>query len=105
MNRLAGQCHDGVLRVVGGSLPLPADGQGADHAMFRPQDGQIVAPGQGDLDGRIAAVFFLGNATRIIVELDDVQSVVVETGERRAYREGDVVGVRVDPGGIMTLRR
>ncbi len=105
MNRLPGQCHDGVLRVAGGSLPLPADGHGADHAMFRPQDGQIVAPGQGDLAGRIAAVFFLGNATRIIVELDDVQSVVVETGERRAFREGDRVGVRVDPGGIMTLRR
>ncbi|HSQ80936.1 MAG TPA: ABC transporter ATP-binding protein [Casimicrobiaceae bacterium] len=105
MNRLTGQHHEGVLRVAGGSLALPPDGHGADHAMFRPQDAHIVAPGQGDLDGRIVAVFFLGNATRVIVELDDVDSVVVETGERRIYREGEAVGVRVDPGGIMTLRR
>ena len=104
MNRLNGQVRDGALAVAGGSLALPP-GSSGEQAMFRPQDARIVDPGKGDFDGRIVSAFFLGSMTRIIVELDDAQNVIVETAERREFGKGDAVGVSIEPGSVMTLVR
>jgi putative spermidine/putrescine transport system ATP-binding protein len=103
MNRINGVTVDGVLQVAGGSLRLPGNGARESHAMFRPQDARIVDQAAGDLMGRIVSVYFLGSMTRVIVELRDGQSVVIETPERREFRKGEAIGVRVDPGAVLTL--
>ena len=105
MNRLTGRAVDGELRTVGGALPLPTNSEASDHVMFRPHDARIVDAAQGDLVGRIISVFFLGGLTRVIVDLGDEQSVVIETSERRAFQKGDAIGIRVERNSVLTLRR
>ena len=104
MNRLTGVAVDGTLRTTGGALPLPATSTGSDHAMFRPHDACIVDAGDGDLVGRIVSVFFLGGVTRVIVDLGNEQSVVIETSERRAFQKGDAIGIRVERDSVLTVR-
>ena len=103
MNRLTGTCSDGLLRVQGGVLRLPAGRGSCDHAMFRPQDGRIVAPGAGTLTGRVASAFFLGSMTRVVVDLGDGQTIVIDTGERRGFAKGEAVGVDVAADALLIL--
>jgi len=104
MNRLTGVAVDGTLRTTGGALPLPATSAGSDHAMFRPHDACIVDAGEGNLVGRIVSIFFLGGVTRVIVDLGNEQSVVIETSERRAFQKGDAIGIRVERDSVLTVR-
>ena len=103
MNRLRGECGDGWLRLPAGALRLPAHAAASDHVMFRPQDARLVAPDVGTLTGRVASAFFLGNMTRVVVELDGDQAIVVDTVERRAFEHGDPVGVDVDADALLIL--
>ena len=72
--------------------------------MFRPHDACIVDAGEGNLVGRIVSIFFLGGVTRVIVDLGNEQSVVIETSERRAFQKGDAIGIRVERDSVLTVR-
>ena len=103
MNRVSGERDGALLRFAGGALRLPDHAVAADHAMFRPQDARIVEPGAGALTGRVAAAFFLGNMTRVVVDLPGEQTIVVDTVERRRFVNGDAVGVDVDADALVIL--
>lgn len=103
MNRVRGEVVDGVLRVRGGSLSLPDGAPASGHAMFRPQDARIVAADAGCLSGRVASAFFLGNMTRVVVDLEGGQTIFVDTVDRRPFAAGDAVGVDVDPRALLIL--
>ena len=103
MNRLAGVRVDGALHGSGGTLRLPAHAREADHAMFRPHDVRIVAPGAGSLAGRVVSVFFLGGLTRVVVDVGGEQTIVADTAERAQWHNGDAVGIDVDPAALVIL--
>ena len=71
--------------------------------MFRPQDARIVAPDAAALTGRIASAFFLGERTRVVVDLGKGQSIVVDTTERRHFRQAMRCGVDVDADALLSL--
>jgi putative spermidine/putrescine transport system ATP-binding protein len=103
MNRVTGTRDNGVLRLPGGALALPARAKASEHALFRPEDVRIVEPGTGALRGTVDAAFFLGNLTRVVVDLGGAQSVVVDTLLRRTFAKGEAVGLDVDASSILTL--
>ena len=103
MNRVTGTREDGSLRLPGGTLALPAHAKASDHALFRPEDARIVEPGAASLRGTVESSFFLGNLTRVVVDLGGAQSVVVDTLLRRTFAKGEAIGLDVDPSSILIL--
>jgi len=103
MNRVTGTRENGALRLPGGMLQLPAHADTSEHALFRPEDVRIVEPDAGALCGVIESAFFLGNLTRIVVDLGGRQSVVVDTLLRRTFAKGETVGLDVDASSIVIL--
>ena len=103
MNRVTGVCEKNVLRVPGGALALPVDATSASEVMFRPEDVRIVDADSAALRGSIVSAFFLGNLTRIVVDLGAGQSIVVDTVLRRTFAKGEAIGVDVDPDALVML--
>ena len=108
----AGAHGDRVLAVTLQSLELvgqrrqlpgtaPAD---VSEILFRPEDIRITAAEeQTSLHGTVAAAFFLGDRTRLFVEVGETQPLVVESTARRDFAHGERVGLSIDPRGILIL--
>jgi putative spermidine/putrescine transport system ATP-binding protein len=114
MNALSGVVRDGHLELPGGRLPWPPPGParasttpagGRVEALFRPESAAVVEPGAGGLAGRVAAAFFLGDRTRLVVDGIGPAPIVVETAARREFRAGEDVHVRIDPDALLVIDR
>jgi putative spermidine/putrescine transport system ATP-binding protein len=101
MNRVTGTRENAVLRLPGGALTLPSHAPASEHALFRPEDVRIVEPARGALRGTVVSAFFLGNLTRVVVDLGGAQSVIVDTLLRRSFAKGEAVGLDVDASSIL----
>ena len=80
---------------------LPPD---AGEILFRPEDVQVA--GENDpcqLAGTVSAAFFLGDRTRLFVDVGQPDPLVVESHVRREFAHGDAVYLRVDPRGMLVL--
>jgi len=55
------------------------------------------------LTGTLATVFFLGDRTRLFVDVGESQPLMLETAARRDFRRGESIGIRIDPAGLMQL--
>ena len=87
----------------GGRLPCAgADGDSVELGV-RPEDARIVGPAEANLTGRVAAVFFLGDRTRLIVEGIADNLVVVESSARHNYRKGDTLHLAVRRESLLKL--
>jgi len=104
MNRLNGAVRNGVFTCRAGDLhwaDAPAD---ASEILFRPEDIRVTDSAEASaLRGTIAAAFFLGDRTRLFVEVGEKQPLVVESTVRRDFSHGEQVGLSIDPRGIMIL--
>ena len=104
MNRLHGEMHEGGFACAGGFLPwddAPATG---GQVMFRPEDVHIAAAGEAaDLDGTVAASFFLGDRTRHFVAVGDDKPIIVDSLARCTLAIGQPVRLRVDTRGLLVL--
>ncbi|PLX75297.1 MAG: hypothetical protein C0607_08895 [Azoarcus sp.] len=56
-----------------------------------------------DLVGTVAAAFFLGDRTRLFVDVGDRQPLVVESMARCTLQLGEAVHMLVDPQGVLDL--
>src|SRR5881409_1453938 len=74
-------------------------------ALFRPERATIVEPGAGQVKGRVATSFFLGDRTRLLVEGVSSGTLVVETTDRREWEPGQDVHLVIDPDALLTLDR
>jgi putative spermidine/putrescine transport system ATP-binding protein len=102
MNRLAGEVRDGAFLCRGGRL---AWGRGAPvhELLFRPEDAAVVAPGEGELTGAIAAVLFLGDRTRLSVTGVGEAPIVVDVSGRRSFAIGETVHLRIVEAALLAL--
>jgi putative spermidine/putrescine transport system ATP-binding protein len=104
MNRLRGAVVGDVFRCPAGDLPaesLPAD---AAEVLFRPEDVRIAAEGEaGQLSGRVAAAFFLGDRTRLFVDVGQAEPLIAEGDVRREFSHGAPVCLQVDTRGLLVL--
>ncbi len=104
MNRLRGEMQDGVFTCAAGLLRWGGAPTTARELLFRPEDVRIVAGGEAsDLGGTVAAAFFLGDRTRLLVDVGQAQPLVVESLARCTLEVGQPVRLQVDPRGLLAL--
>jgi putative spermidine/putrescine transport system ATP-binding protein len=102
MNRLAGEVRDGAFLCRGGRVPWRGS-QETRELLFRPEDAVLVADGDGELQGSIAAALFLGDRTRLSVIGIGDEPIIVETSARRSFALGDPVHLRLAEGALLAL--
>ena len=93
MNRVNAQQVDGKI-VLGGEQPL----------YFRPHDLALADAGAGEVTGRVVGSFFAGSVTRIVVRLDDGQTLTVDALGHSRFDAGTAIGVvfnRPTPIGVV----
>lgn len=103
LNRLVGTVRDGAFACKAGSLPWPGGNPGTREILFRPERTHLVEPQSASLQGTVATAFFLGDRTRLFVDVGQAQPLIVENGQRRDYMRGEVVGLQIEPQDIFVL--
>jgi putative spermidine/putrescine transport system ATP-binding protein len=103
MNRVRGEVSDGKLRFRAGWLPV-ADGHGGEDVMFRPEDLRLVDEGDAQFSGRVVSSFFLGDHTRLVIDVGGDSMLIARVQQRERLHAGDVVHCAVDAGAVMALR-
>jgi putative spermidine/putrescine transport system ATP-binding protein len=103
MNRLAGVARDGHLEVTGGRIPWHYAVEGAVEVLFRPEGAALVDAGAGHVEGRVAASFFLGDRTRLVVEGVGQDPLVVEAAGHQEFAPGQDVHLRIEPRALLVL--
>jgi putative spermidine/putrescine transport system ATP-binding protein len=102
MNRLTGSVHDGAFVTDAGGIPWPEAPANATEVLFRPEDVTLAAA-QPHLNGTVVAAFFLGDRTRLFIQVGEGKPLVVESSARRDFQHGEIVGLNVDPRGLMAV--
>lgn len=103
MNHINGTVRNGHFETEGGRVELQSHPDGAAEIFFRPENATIVEAEESMLRGRVSAAFFLGDRTRLIVEVGQ-EKLVIETDGRREYTDGDQIGIDIDPKAVLTLQ-
>jgi len=101
MNRLEGEVVEGHLVVRAGRVPL--GGVRAAEIMFRPEDVRLAAPGEHHLQATVISSFFLGDHTRLVVDVGAAAPLIVETTERRKWPRGETVHLALAEGAILAV--
>lgn len=104
LNRIAGVWREGHFHTEGGRLACPDVRADAQELYFRPEDAIVVPPVDAPLVGKIEAVQFLGDRTRLTVGgVSPAGAVLVEVSSRRECRVGDPVGLSLPAAHVFTL--
>ena len=99
MNRVRGQVVNQQFVCEAGSIVVSGEDRPQAELMFRPEDVQLQcepkAPG---LQGTVAASLYLGDRTRVLVDIGQSQPMVVESSARCELQPGQavVLGLRAD---------
>ena len=106
-NLLDAQADGGGARVPGGMVPglaLPP-GQGKVTISVRPEAVRLVDPANAGIRGRVTFVRDLGATVETFVACEGANMVAVGTPrDRPDLREGDEVGVLIDPDDCVVLK-
>ena len=104
MNRLTGTTKNGVFACSAGNLPWAEAPANATEILFRPEDIRVAENGETTgLQGTVAAAFFLGDRTRLFVEVGEARPLVIESTARRDFSHGEAVRLAIDPRGLLVL--
>ena len=104
MNRLQGFVSGASFCCKAGELTETSLSSDTTEVLFRPQDVHIVDEDEpGDLTGTINAAFFLGDRTRLFVDVGERDVLVVESDVRREFRHGEIIRMQIDPRGLLVL--
>jgi len=104
MNRVAGTMTPAGLVCEAGRLRVDMASLKAGEILFRPEDVQVVEGDlEPDLTGTIAASFFLGDRTRLLVDIGQQRPLVVERFARCSLQVGQRIGMTVNPSGLLAV--
>ncbi len=104
MNRLPGHMAGGAFHCAGGRIAWPGGPEAAREILFRPEHVRIAeAEAPADLHGTVSAAFFLGDRSRVLVDVGAAQTVVLEGAVRRPLQVGERLGLRVDAQDLLVL--
>ena len=101
----AGQAlDDGTVRLgpfsVRARRPVRS---GAVKVAVRPEAWQVVAPGEGALEGRLSKLAYLGNVQELTVDTALGEIFVVSPDVQRAWRMGETLGLRLVERGLSVV--
>jgi putative spermidine/putrescine transport system ATP-binding protein len=103
MNRLRGEARDAAFVCAAGVLHWPDLPAAASELLFRPEDVRIVDDGDNhDLTGTVVSSFFLGDRTRVLVDVGDAQTIMIDSLSRRSVEIGGRVGLQIDRQGLLS---
>jgi putative spermidine/putrescine transport system ATP-binding protein len=110
MNHFDGQLNEQNLTIGDQFMPLPIElanqhSQGERlQCMSRPEDIRLISAEKSHLKGCVSQSVFLGDRTRVLIEVDGLKDVIhVDCFERKHYTKGDKVGLTVPPSRIVLL--
>jgi len=104
MNRLQGEMKGGRFQCASGTLPWTGERDDIRELLFRPEDVRIAEEGEdADLSGTIAAAFFVGDRTRLFVDVSGDQPLVVDSAARCLLQVGQPIRLQVDGKGLLAL--
>ncbi|HEX4329111.1 MAG TPA: ABC transporter ATP-binding protein [Burkholderiales bacterium] len=103
VNRLQGRVEGGLWRCGDAALPWPASAPAGGVVMVRPEDLRLGSDAAGAISGRLAARYFLGNRTRLLVDIGQDAPVVVDTSERGDFALDSQIHLRIDPATMIVL--
>ena len=104
MNRLTGVTDGGVFRCKAGIVPWTEAPATATEILFRPEDIRVAESGEAaSLQGKVASAFFLGDRTRLFIDVGEERPLVIESTARRDFQHGEAVGLAIDPRGLLIL--
>jgi putative spermidine/putrescine transport system ATP-binding protein len=103
-NRLEGEFDGETLRLPGGAaipaacLTKSASGRalsagGKVVAFFRPDQARPAEPAPGRLHGEVVTAHFLGEKTRLVVQIGDTHLIKLELPSAAAVRPGEIIGI------------
>jgi len=93
-----------VFACRAGELAWDASRGNATEILFRPEDIRVADSQEtSGLQGTVAAAFFLGDRTRLFVDVGEAQPLVVESTARRDFSHGETVRLAIDPRGLLVL--
>ena len=101
MNRVQGVVEGEYLRLPSGLLHVGT--RVSSEVLFRPEDVRIVSSTEAQLHAKIVSAFFLGDHTRLILDVGTEQTITAETVERREFKPGDIVPIAVDAEALLFL--
>ena len=103
MNRISGVAVNGMFTASGGSMKLDTNLSGPVDLLFRPENAVITDSHSEAFSGTVATSFFLGDRTKIIIEGISEEKITLETGNRVALKQGDLISISIDPESIVSL--
>jgi putative spermidine/putrescine transport system ATP-binding protein len=104
MNRLREPGASGARPFEGIDASRAAGGVDAQvHWLFRPEDVRLVDPRDAQFGARVVSSFFLGDHTRLVLELGDGQAIVARLTDRRRLSAGDEVHCAIPPDALVRL--
>ncbi len=110
INRIKCKVSEDQLAFPAGRIPLKS----APHIharenedveiFFRPEHAEVVEAGQGHFRTNVAASFFMGDHTRLILDWKDPDYLTIEAKGNQSFRKGQGIEIRVDPTALLTLK-
>ncbi len=92
MNRVQGNISLRRFTCAAGSLAVQADDKEQAELMFRPEDVRVSTELHDDgLQGNVSASFYLGDRTRLLVDIGQERHIVVESAARCELQPGQRV--------------
>ncbi|HXP97145.1 MAG TPA: ABC transporter ATP-binding protein [Telmatospirillum sp.] len=96
MNRVSGDRRDGWLHCPGGRIPTGAGTpDGPADALFRPEQVRLADRAQAHVRGTLAASFFLGDRTRVLVDGIGERPVIVDLVGAVDLAIGDPIALEI----------
>jgi putative spermidine/putrescine transport system ATP-binding protein len=96
MNRVSGEQKDGWLHCPGGRIPTGGETpDGPSVALFRPENVRPTRGPDAHIRGTLAASFFLGDRTRLLVEGIGEQPVIVDLMGTVDMAIGDALALEI----------
>ena len=101
MNRLTGEAAEGRFTCRAGSVTasLPA---GTREVFFRPEDLRLCED-EDALRGTLSAAFFLGDRTRLFVDVGEERPLMLDSTARLDFQRGQTLHLGLDPRGLLVL--
>jgi putative spermidine/putrescine transport system ATP-binding protein len=89
-----------VADFIGTMNRMRLDGR---DVMFRPEDVRIVRAGEHQVVGTVVSSFFLGDHTRLVVDVGGSAPLITETTQRRQWQRGETLHLAIAEGAILPV--
>ena len=110
MNRVRGELRDGRLQLAvsatpGGTARENSPAAARSELMFRPEDVLLVDAAAAQFSGQLVSAFFLGDHTRLVIDIGAEQAIIARVPRRAMLRAGATVHCALDPHALLRRPR